>query len=226
MMPFMVLVAESASDVLNIVKEVHVFYQDAWTTLLWSLGSIGGIVIFFLGFVLPWLSERSRRESFKMDKEAVLGQIEVAKEEMQRRIEEASNVYKDNLRDVLKQIKDRQEQTTRMIKESIGELWAANAVPMKAHGDLAMSGWFCAYAISAFVDAGNEESLNNAEVVLDQLAQIFSECSGAKSKDLVDFAGAAVLRAIEKIDKAGLSARYARPVAAIRAHLSSKGKPE
>ena len=127
MVPMLMQTAQSSVDVLTIVKEVHDFYNDSWNSLLWSFGIMGGILIFFLGVVLPWWSERSRRESFRLDKEAILQQIADARQEATRLIQEATSLYKENLQQALEKASAAEQETIKKIADTASTMWIALA---------------------------------------------------------------------------------------------------
>jgi len=213
-------VVNSAPDLFTIVKQVHDFYNDAWNSLLWSFGIFGGILIFFLGVVLPWWSERSRRESFKLDKEAILAEIHTAREEMQREVADAGSLFKENLKDTLKEIAKVQEEARRQIEEQSGDLWWAHAFQCMRVGD-PFCAMYRALAIHSYASAGTENGLAKAGGELNCLAALCSDSKNPlKSYDSVVLG--IIVKAIGAVEKAGWAERYSKDVKTIKDYLQSR----
>ena len=129
----------ATSDVLSIIRDVHGFYNDAWSSLLWTVGLEGGALALLLGVVLPWWTERSRRESFKLEKDALFKQISEAREEARRQINEATDLYKQNLKEVLKQVADN-EKEARMREEDLAcDMWLGEGFDASDSGNHAIA---------------------------------------------------------------------------------------
>ena len=94
MMHILAQATSGTPDVMEIVRGVHEFYNQAWGNLLWVVGCIGAVaaaLLSLIGLLVPWWLERVRRDSFKLDKETLLKGVEATKVETLGRIEEATN---------------------------------------------------------------------------------------------------------------------------------------
>ena len=75
--------AQTTMPASQIVRDAHNFYSDAFTDLLWTMGVILATGFAVVGFIMPWLLERQRRENFKQSEEKVLAEINAAKADFQ-----------------------------------------------------------------------------------------------------------------------------------------------
>ncbi len=130
---------QSANEVLEIVKNVHEFYYDAWTSLLWVVGVAAAVLLGWIGILQPWWTERSRRQTFAFDRDALLKQIQDVKSEIRREMEEAETMFKENLQQTLQRISESEEEAKRRLYQTRAEMCAVQARTAALAGDHVMA---------------------------------------------------------------------------------------
>jgi len=222
-----ILAQASSGDVMEIVRNVHDFYNQAWGNLLWAVGCIGAVAAAMLsaiGFLVPWWLERVRRESFRLDKEAVLREVDDVKADMTRQLTESTEIYKEKLKEALQKISETEDRVTRNIEEHAGDLWAVHGLTMGTLGseDLAM---FCrTFAVKSHLNAGSKQSLDKAKTDLAGMADICRSLVASKRPpaEALRVSAEVVLGVIREIEGGAHAATFAEPLEAIKAYLQPK----
>lgn len=209
------------SEAMQILQSVHQFYNDAWTSLLWAVGVGAAVLIGLVGVILPWWTERSRRESFRLDKEAVLKEIVSAREDMARLIDNETRMYKDNLRDAIRQLDEGLEAAKKLIEAQAGDLWWAHSRQAKSLGEKEVSVAFSTLSIKSYLNAGDEESRKKVAGSLDEMAKVCASIDPKHNPKGLEIAREMVSGVLQAVERAGSCESYSKPIEVIKTFLAT-----
>jgi hypothetical protein len=156
-----------------------------------------------------------------MDKEALLKQIELVRGDMTRQIEGETRLYKDSLRDALRQVAASQEAAKMKLEEHAGDVWGAHALMTMMVGPKEAAGIYSAVAIESYLNVGSGQCQGKIGLELGQLARACSgieyKCDSKNHKVFLD----TVSKVLQRLEDAGLGEHYSKPIEVIKAFLAS-----
>ncbi|MGB2754674.1 MAG: hypothetical protein WBD75_01995 [Phycisphaerae bacterium] len=126
---------QSATEILDIVKNVHDFYDDSWRSLLWAVGIVFLVSAAIVGVLMPWWLEYSRRKTFEIDRDAMLKRIQEMRLEIQGEVEAELEIFDDNLQQALERMSESEKAAKKDLQQSQVAMCARQARALADAGD-------------------------------------------------------------------------------------------
>lgn len=90
MLSLVLAAVEPTAGTLDVLEQVHGFYNDAWDQLMVVVGlvfGVVGVIVPAFALIILALLERRREASFRLDTERVMTEIQTARGEMSEALE-------------------------------------------------------------------------------------------------------------------------------------------
>jgi len=132
MVNVLILAAETGIDMAEVLRDTHAFYEGAWSKLVWTLGAGGAallIVITVLLVVVQLLIERSRRETLRVDREAIRHEIDDG-------VARAQAMTVQQIAPTLSKLADSVLQTERNVQDTRRDLFRMTANTLHSFGGM------------------------------------------------------------------------------------------